>query len=76
MRVRLAALEHIVQEARARSIRARMQYLYRQGFKVQGGEDECRARVNDRPARALGATGYRPQAVQSSGPPAARSHCS
>lgn len=62
------ALDAEEQEAKARSIRTRMQYLYRQGFKVQGGEDECHVRVNDRPTRALGATGCRPQTVPSSGP--------
>lgn len=59
------ALGEREQEARARAIRARLQSLRRQGFKVHGGEDECHVKVNERPTRALGASGCGPSTVPS-----------
>lgn len=59
------ALGEREQEARARAIRAELRSLRRQGFKVQGGEDECHVQVNERPTRALGASGCGPSTVPS-----------
>ena len=49
-------------------MRAHTQSLFRQGFKIQVGEDEVHIAVNERPARGLGMTGGRPVPVPSSEP--------
>lgn len=49
-----------------RAMRAHAQSLFRQGFKMQVGEDEVHIAVNERPTVGLGMTGGRPVSVPSS----------